>query len=180
MDGCFIVTVCEVDEIIDEFDVDLRVGGSDLLQRFFDRFGDRDLTRPLGAENREGDHRVAVVARERLRFLVGVRDGSQFGQADIASVRQADRGVLQGLHRPGVAECADRLLASGNLTAAGAKVCIGAAQLGVDVGGGDAEGVQPVRINLDADLAVGAAVAVDAADAGLPLKRALDRVVDEP
>ena len=80
----------------------------------------------------------------------------------------------------GAAQRADRLVAAGELAAAAGQVDIGRAQRAVDVGGGDAERVQPVGIELDLDLARHAAVAVDARDALQALQLADDRVVDEP
>ena len=75
---------------------------------------------------------------------------------------------------------ADGLLLAADLAAAAAHIDVGGAYLGVDLGGGDAEGEQAVRIEQDADLAIDAAVALDAADALQALQLALDDVVDMP
>ena len=98
----------------------------------------------------------------------------------MATAGQQDLGVGQFLDSAGAGQRADRLLLAADLAAAAAEIDVGGAHLVVDLGRGDAEGEQPVGIELDADLAVDAAVALDAADALEALQLALDHVVDVP
>src|SRR5262249_16899313 len=84
------------------------------------------------------------------------------------------------LYAPRARERADRLLLPAELAAAAAEVDIGCAHLGVDVGGRDAEGEQPVGVEQHADLAVDAAITLDAADALQALELAFDDVVHVP
>ena len=65
----------------------------------------------------------------------------------------------------GAAEHTDGLVALAEIGAAAGHVDIGRTQRPVEVGGGDAERVQPVGIERDLDLARHAAIAVDAGDA---------------
>jgi len=177
---CFIVAVGEIDRVIDQLDRHVRILLAHLFQRFGDRFGDGHFTGPLGAEDGEGHHRVAVEAREGAGLLIGVGDGAEFRKAHETVIRQRDHRVCQLLDRAGVAEGADRLLGAGDLAATGAGIRVHAADLTVHVGGSNAEGVELVGVEVDAHLAVGAAEAVDLTDAGPALQRTLDLVVDEP
>jgi hypothetical protein len=117
---------------------------------------------------------------ERLRFLISILDRAEIGELDEAAVGERDRRIGELRDIAGIAEHADGLFAAGDLATAGAEVDIGAAQLLAHRKRGDAISIQLVRVELDTHFAIGAAIAVDAADARLALKGALDRIVDEP
>ena len=103
--------------------------------------------------------------------------------SDSVTLRPPDSGISSAsrsaifLAPPSVRIAWSRLA---EIAAAAGQVDIGGAQRAVDVAGGDAERVQPVRVELDLDLARHAAIAVDAGDALQALQLADDRVVDEP
>ncbi|MNV13945.1 hypothetical protein D3C71_1046120 [compost metagenome] len=175
-----VVAIGEIDGVIDHFDRDIRMVLAHLIEACRHGFGDRDLAGALGAEHREGDGGVAVEPREGLLLLIGVCDRAELGKLDETAVGKRNRGVGKLAHIACVAERADGLLVTANLAAAGAEVDIGAAQLAVHLGCGDAIGVELFGAQRNAHLAVGAAVTVDLADAGLALQRALDRVIHEP
>ncbi len=180
MEGSFIVAVGEVDGVVDQLDADIWIFRTHLVEALRHRFGDADFAGALGAEDAEGNDGGIVETREGFRFLIGVFDGAEFGELDETAVRQGDRRIGEFRHVAGVAENADRLLAARHLAASGAEVDVGSVQLLVHAGGSDAVGVQLVGVELDADFTFGTAIAVHAADAGLTLEGALDRIVDEP
>ena len=131
-----------------------------------DDVGDRQLARALGAEDGEGDDRLAVEAGEgarlarRRRSPGRARRGAPCGRRAAAILVSASSST-----RARAGQRADRLLLAADLAAAAGEIDVGGAELAVDVGRRDAERQQPVGIERDADLAVDAAVALDAADA---------------
>ena len=133
--------------------------GLQLVDCGLDRVGDLDVARALGAGDAEGDHRLRRRARAKVRgsaqASVTVPSSST---PHLAAARQRDRrGGSRSASVLAPAERADRLLAAADLAAAAGEIDVGGAQLPVDVAGGDAERVQPVGIERDADLAVDAA-----------------------
>ena len=74
----------------------------------------------------------------------------------------------------------DRLFAAADLRAAAGGIDVDRAQLLVHLDGRDAERLHARRIEIDADLAVDAAPAVDLRNAGDRQQPLGDRVVDEP
>ena len=123
---------------------------------------------------------LLIEARKRSLLAGAVDDAAERVEADLAAARQHDLGLGEILHPPGACERADRLLLAADLAAAAAEIDVGRAHLWVDVGGGDAERQQPVGVELDADFAVDAAVALDPADALQSLQLPLDHVIDVP
>ena len=179
VDGGLVVAIGEKDRVIDLLDRHLGMGGLDLVQRGIDGFGDRNLGRALGAEHREGHDLLIIQAREAAQFLVGVDDAAQIGQHDMAARGQGDGGGREAVHGGGVADGADRLFARAEIGAATAKIGVGLTQLCRNGLRGDAEAVELDRVQLDPDLAVGAAVTVHPANTGAALQLALHDVVNE-
>ncbi len=64
MDGGFIVAVCEINGIVDQFDFDIGIFSAKRRQCFINAFCNRDLAGALGAEDGKGDYGVAIEARE--------------------------------------------------------------------------------------------------------------------
>ena len=142
---------------------------------------DLDVALALAAEDAEGHDRLVVDAGEGFRLAPGIGHGGDVGQAHLAAARERDfqrRELARSMRAPPSVRIVWSRLAE--IAAAAGHVDIGRAQRAVDVGGRDAERVQPVGLELDLDLARDAAIAVDARDALQALQLADDRVVDEP
>src|SRR5690606_9508374 len=116
----------------------------------------------------------------RAQFFIGVPHLAEIAKSHVAAIWQGNGGFRQRLHISRIAECADRLFAIADFTTATAEIGIGGAQLAVHVGGGDAVGIKPRRIEFYTDFPIGAAVAVDAANAALALESPFDGVIDKP
>jgi hypothetical protein len=122
---------------------------------------DADLGGALRAVHGE-DHRVlAVEAGEGAHFLEGVRHGAEVRQAYLRARGQRDGRGREALGVALVAQEPDGLLAAAEVGAARALVRVGGADLRGDRRGRDAVGVEARGVELDQDLALGAAVAVD-------------------
>ena len=88
-----------------------------------------------------------------------------------AAVGQADRVIAQRLRVGDGADGADHLLAAVEFGLAAGALDLDARELLRDVAGGHAEGLQRVGIEVDADLAVDAADALDLRHAGHAVHR---------
>ena len=144
------------------------------------RVGDADVACALGAQDAEAHDGRAVETGEGPRLGDGVGDEAEIVEPDFAAVRQRDLGRGEIDERLGAGERADRLLAAADLGAAAGEIDVAAAQLPADVERGQADGLQPDRIEADADFALDRADQFDAADAAHALQRADDDILDEP
>ncbi len=180
MQSAFVVAVGVEHRVVDQLDLDIRIGRADLVQRRLHRFGHRDLGGPLGAENGKGHGGFAVEAHKAAQFFICVVDRAKVAQTNVPTVAGRDHGLRQRFHRAGIAQRADRLFVHAQLCPARADIGIRRAKLCAYRLRGDAPGTKLHLIQLDTDLAVGTAVAVNAANTRAPLQCTGDRVIDKP
>ena len=170
----------ELDRRVDQLQIDVRVRRLQLVDAFLHRLGDHHVAGPLGALDAERHHRLAVEACEGAPVRDRVRHRAEVVQPHLAAGRQAYHRAGEFVQRSRAGERADRLIVLADLGAAAGEIDIRAAQAAADVEGGEADGLQPVGIERDENLALHAADALDLGDAAHALQSALDHVVDEP
>ncbi len=180
VDRGLVVAIGVENGVINQRDADIGILGADRVERGVHHLGHRNLGCALGAEHGKGHHLIAVEAREGPQLLIGVDDLAKLGQPDVLARRQGDGRRGKVLDRARIAKRADRLFARAQFRTARAEVGVRRRQLRADRLRGDAETVEFHRVELDADLALGPAIAIHAAYARLALQRTGDRVVHEP
>ncbi len=165
---------------VDEAQLDAgRQGLAQLLGRGLDRLAGLDDVRVLLLEDLERDRRHAVVARDRLGLALALDQRAEVGEADhrVVAGRDDDVGERLGVLDPAF-DADDRVL----LAAAeepDRQVGVGALQRGRDVGRRQLHRAQPLRIEVDPDLAHRQAGDVDAGDAGRALEALPDDLVGD-
>src|SRR5690606_31504605 len=130
-----------------------------------DLFGDLDLAGLARAQEVEGHGLLAVVAGQTARLAPLVDHGPQVAQAHVLAVADRHQGLAQLFDRTGGAQRPHGALRTRDGDAPARQVVIDAGQGLTDLSRRDAVGAQTLRIQLDADLAVHPAGAVDLADA---------------
>ena len=168
------------DGIVDLRQLYIRVLGLELLEGLVHRIGNRKLARSFHAENRERHDRLAVEPAERPLFAGVIDDATEILEAHLAAAAENDFGVCQRTDLPGSRQHADRLLLAADLAAAGAEIDVGRADLAVHLRGRDAVSQKLFGIEIDADLAIDAAIAFDTPDALRRLQTSLDDIIDVP
>src|SRR5581483_6853220 len=161
-----------VDHRVDQLELDVGVRLAQLLDLPGDVGSHHHVAGALPARDGEGDDRRAVERGEGALLGRGVLHRTELVEPHFAPLRQGDGRGGEILDRLLAGERADGLLAPGDLAAAAGQVDVGGPQLPVDVAGGDAEGEQAVGVERHADLALGAAHALDLGDALDALQRA--------
>jgi hypothetical protein len=136
-----------------------------LAQRLAHAFHHRDLARAKAAHDLEADHRLAVQKRDAAPFGDRVLDLRDLVEPDAAPVRERNFHRREFVGRLHGGDRAHRLLGAADVGASPGRLLLHLAQLARDVGGGGLERQQPVRVELDAHLAIDAADARDRADA---------------
>uniref|UniRef100_A0A0N4ZJK6 PE-PGRS family protein n=1 Tax=Parastrongyloides trichosuri TaxID=131310 RepID=A0A0N4ZJK6_PARTI len=164
----------------DLFDGQLGVGFVDLGDLGADLFGDLDLAGLPRAQEVEGDGFLTIVAGQTAGLAPLVHHGAEIAQTDALAIAQRDQGFAQLIDRGGGAQGADGALSPRHGDAAAGQVVVDVGQGLADLGGGDAVGGQALRVQLDADLAVDAAGAIDLAHAAERQQGAAHLIVDEP
>ena len=180
VDGRFVVAEGEVDHGVDLLDLDVGIALPDLVDFLLHRGGDDDVALALGAPDAERDDGFAVEPGEGARRRHGVGHDAEIFEPDLAAHRQADHHSGKLVEGLGSRQRPDRLVAAADFGEAAGEVDIGAAQPLADIGGGQADRLQPVGVERHQDFAVDAADALHLGDAAHPLQRPLHHVVDEP
>jgi hypothetical protein len=174
-----VIAVGVLDRGVDHLEVDVGIGGLERVDALLNGLGHLHVAGALGTLDAERDDRLAVEAGEGAAIGDGVGDGAEIVEPDLAAAEQRNHGAGKVTQRLGARERADRLVVLADLGAAAGNVDIGAAQALADIDGGQAHGLQAVRVERDQDLALDAADAFDLGNAADALQRALDHVVDE-
>src|SRR4051794_30472491 len=151
----------------------------DVLDLRAHQFFNLDIAGAFGTQNGKADDRSAIEAREGARLGNGVADEPDIIQPQVASTRERNPGCRKIGQGPGACERADRLVAAADLGPAAGKIGVAAAQLAAHIERGYANPLQRNWIKSDADLALDAADALNAADATQPLQLAHDNVRHE-
>ena len=85
VDGGLVVAIGVEDGIVDQGDGDVRMLRAQLVDDLVGDFGDRDFGGPLGAEDEEGNGRLAVDAGEAFQLFIAVDHLAKIGQLDEAA-----------------------------------------------------------------------------------------------
>ena len=178
-DRGLVIALGEFHRGVDQLEIDIGIGDLQRIDALLHRGGDHHVAGALRALDAERHHRLAVEAGEGAAVGDGVGDGAEIVETDFAAAEQRNHGAGEFVERLGAGQRADRLVVLADLGAAAGKVDIGAAQALADIDGGQAGGLQPVRIERDQNLALDAADTLDLGDVAHALQRAFDDVVDE-
>ncbi len=149
------------DRRVDALEIEFWMFGFDLIDELLDARRDADIASALGAQNAEGDYRLAVPAREGARLGDRILDRAEIGETILAAVRQVDLDL--GERRK----------------AAGALPVHGALQTPVHLRGAQAEVLKAFRIERHLNFALHAANPLDRTDALDAFQLADNHVVDE-
>jgi hypothetical protein len=175
----FVIALGEVHRGVDQFEVDVGIGGFQCVDALLHGGGDHHIAGALGTLDAERHHGLAVQAREGAAVGDGVGDGAEIVEANLAAAEQRDHGAGELVEGLGAGQGPNRLIVLADLGAAAGEIDIGAAQDLADIDGGEARGLQPVGIQGHQDFALDTADALDLRDAAHALQRAFDDVVDE-
>ena len=158
----------------------VRVGRLDGFDARSNGFREDDIACAFRAQNAEADDRGAVEARKGPRLRNRIGDQPQIVQPHLAAGRQGNSRRREIGERLGSGKGADGLVAAADLGAPAGEIHVAAAKLAADIERGQADRLQPNRVEPDPDLALDASDAVDPGDAANPLQRTDDHVVHEP